>query len=166
MGTSIVTINDLAMAHGSTSTPVNIRGSTMGTYKMVTIISMNISPTPSERLPLAACTSLTRNGAPATVDSTIKPTCKDGSSGIKRVSPKASSGTSTKFASNARITRRTFLRGWRICATVRASPVPSMPATTNVRPDKAAMVDTNDSSVMFGFLFGREPIVVDQRCLS
>ena len=108
---------------------------------MVTTISRNISPTPRERFPFAACTSLTRKGAPATVASTIRPICSDWSSGSTRVIPKASSGTSTKFASSARITRRAFFRGWRICATVRLNPVASMLATTNVRPDNAAMVD-------------------------
>ena len=110
---------------------------------MVTTISRNISPTPRERFPLAAATSLTRKGAPAVVASTIKPTCSASSIGTTLVIPKASSGTSTKFASSARMTRRAFFRGWTIWATVRLSPVPSMLPTTNVRPANAAMAEKN-----------------------
>ena len=79
---------------------------------MVTTMIRNISPTAAPTLPLAPCTSLGINGAPAAVASRIKPICKGSSRGISRMMITPSSGTRTKLASSARITRRTFFKGW------------------------------------------------------
>ena len=110
---------------------------------MVTTISRNISPTPRESFPFEAWTSLIRKGAPATVDSTIRPTFSGSSSGITSVITYPRSGTSAKFAMSARITRRAFFSGSMIWPTVRLRPVANMLPTTNVRPASVAIVETN-----------------------
>ena len=115
---------------------------------MVTTMIRNVSPTAAPTLPLAPCTSLGMNGAPAAVASRIKPICKGSSRGISRMMTTPSSGTRTKFASSARTTSRTFFKGWIIADAGKANPIASMLPTTKIRPDRVAIVLTKASTVI------------------
>ena len=95
-----------------------------------------------------------RNGAPAAVASTISPICSGWSNGKTTVIKYAHSGTSTKFATRARMTSLGFFNGPTICGIVRLIPMASMLVTMKSSPDTWA-ITVRSSEIVITFTLQR-----------
>src|SRR5687767_8302238 len=93
-------------------------------------ISSTIKPTAKATLPFAIWPNFGRNGAPAAVPNSSRPTPSGSSSCNSLARPRAVSGINTKLASRDSTTSRTLRSGVMISLTVRPKPVPSMLEST------------------------------------
>jgi hypothetical protein len=113
---------------------------------VITIIS-TINPKENPTFPFATSASLDRKGAPAAVESRIHPILTDSSRGMIRVMIYAIAGIKMKFASTARMTSLTLLRGAINWSILRLNPILDILPITKTKMDNIAKV--SKISVMF-----------------